>query len=169
MGYPIFHLEFHLPYFAFRESTSQPKHHCEFGAGGKLRRTWRNLSFLQHTQSKNSGQTLIGIHDAQISLGICGSDHTRWVCYAFVDTKFDEALTSKRDDKSEDHQEEQDEDDITEDPIAPDSEGHAIIADTPVYDPRGYFLRILDLRMRQILKEWTYLMKKVEDSVERYV
>lgn len=148
---------------------SLPEHHCESGAGGKLRRTSRNLSFLQHTQSKRPGQILLGIHDAHISLGICGSDHTRWVCYAFVDTKFDKALASKRDDKSENDQEEQDEDETTEDPIASDSDGHEFIADTPVYDPRGYFLRILDLRMRQILKEWTYLAEKVEDSVERYV
>jgi hypothetical protein len=102
-------------------------------------------------------------------LGICGSDHTRWICYAFVDTKFDKTSTRKRDDKSEDDQEEQDEDGTTEDPIPSDSEGHAIIADTPVYDPRGYFLRTLNLRMKQILEEWTYLAEKVEDSVKDYV
>ena len=100
-----------------------------------------------------------GIHEAQISLAICGSDDSRWVAYAFVDTEFAGVSRDEYEDNFE----------INEDPIASDSRGREVEADSPIWDPREYFLRIVDIRMKQVLGEWTYLIRVVERSVKGYV
>lgn len=165
MGYPIFRLEFHLPYSALRGLVSSPDTPPGLGTRGKLRRTPRNLSFLRIPPTKKLGHTP-GLYDAHISLVICGSDHTRWTCYAFVDTKSKNVSTGNADDEEED---EQDPDGTIEDPIASDSDGYEIIEDPPIWEPRQYFLRNIDFRMRIVLKEWMYLVRKVEISVEQHV
>jgi hypothetical protein len=153
-------MEFHIPYPAFRNLTALPESYPESGVSNKLRRTWRNLSFLRKPLSNPLGHTTIpAICDAHISLAICGSDHRRWVCYAFADTNF----------KIGSDDDEQDADEANEDPIASDRDGYEVFADPPIWDPREYFLRNLDFRMRQVLEEWTYVVHIVEESAERYV
>ena len=70
----------------------------------------------------------------------------------------------------EDDQDEEDEEyEIIEDPIASDCESDEAIADALIWDPRLYFLRNVDFRMRQIHREWTCLVRKVEISIDQYV
>lgn len=160
MGYLIFRLEFHLPYFAWRDLISLPRSHSGTGTNEKLQRAWRDVSFLEFPAPKKPSQTIPIIHDAHISLVVCGSDHTRWVCYAFLDTRFKNI---------DDNEDEQDINETNEDPIASDSDGDPINADTPIWDPREYFLRNVDFRMRQVHREWNYLVRQFERRVEHYV
>lgn len=122
-----------------------------------LKRPWKNVSFLYKTpDASDSGNHCL--YDAHVSLTLCGSDHTRWVCYAFADTTF----------HTEDHNEDN-EDEIEEDPIASDSENYGLRADTPIWDPREYFLTTVNYRMRQILEEWACLVREVERRIEKHV
>jgi hypothetical protein len=91
-------------------------------------------------------------------LAICGSDHSRWTCWSFSDTNF----KSNAEDIP-------DIDDSNEDPIASDSDGIEVQSNDPILDPREYFLRTMDFRMKQVKQEWMYLTRKVEKSVEKYV
>lgn len=71
--------------------------------------------------------------------------------------------------EEDDQDEEDEEDDIIEDPIASDCESDEAIADALIWDPRLYFLRNVDFRMRQIHREWMCLVRKVEISINQYV
>jgi hypothetical protein len=138
-------LEFHLPYSALREATARR------GSGISSRsRDWKDVSYLRIPPTRKLGQAIYRVQDAGVSLVICGSDHSRWVFYAFADT----------DDNAEDKQ---DEDESNEDPITETP------SNPPITDPRKYFLRTVNLWTGQIVKKWMYLSRKVEKSIGRYV
>ena len=128
------------------------------------RRAWRNLTFLNMAHANNKRGT-DGVYDAHISVVLCGSDHTRWICYGFVDTQF-KSDSFNGDDYPEDEDSEGEEDECTRgDPIASDSDKSCITAGQPIWDPREYFLHIVDIRMKQVVSEWMYLSRKVESGV----
>jgi len=164
-------LEFHLPYSALREVTTTPGNLEGTGTSGRPQRDWIDLSFLDDTSTTKLTTSVV--HDAHVSLVICGSDHSRWVCYAFVNTEIHHVfpMNANGNDASEedDQDEEDEEDEFVEDPIASDCESDEAIADALIWDPRLYFLRNVDFRMRQIHREWTCLVRKVEISINKYV
>ncbi|KAH8588290.1 hypothetical protein B0O99DRAFT_693577 [Bisporella sp. PMI_857] len=153
IGYPIFQLELHIPYLALRPGP--PKVPSLKKVNRNPPRQWTDLSFLAIESSKLQDQGVYGIHEAQISVVICGSDNRRWVGYGFVDKKFD-------DEDMGDAQEEG----ILDDPIA--SDYGRIDANLPLWDPREYFLSIFEIRIDQVLKEWEFLVRTVERSIKRY-
>jgi len=111
------------------------------------------------TASADNGNHVVKIHEAMTSIVVCGSDESRWTAYAFVDTEFSGAPVVG--DEYEDSIE------LNEDPIASDRTGPELEADNPIWDPREYFLRIVDLRMkRQVLQEWRYIVGVVDRCVE---
>jgi hypothetical protein len=119
-------------------------------------RQWTDLTFLNIQPPRSQDQKQYGIHEAQISFVICGSDNRRWVGYGFVDTEFDRENLA-------DH-------DLSyvgkhEDPIA----FGELDANLPIWDPREYFLMVLQIRMAQVLKEWECLIRTVERSINQYV
>ncbi|KAF2707121.1 hypothetical protein K504DRAFT_447157 [Pleomassaria siparia CBS 279.74] len=174
LGYPIFRLEFHLPYSVLRELSTPLSSHFVPGTSDKFRINWRDLSFLRGQSTKKAGQTTLATQDAHICLAVCGIDHTRWNCYAFVDTKFRDELAGQKDEDEDDDENDENTDDEDapglepHDPIAADSDGVTIFADKPIWDPREYFLRNVDTRMKQVLREWRHLVQNVKTSVENY-
>jgi hypothetical protein len=114
------------------------------------------------------------MHEAQISFVLCGSDHQRWVAYAFVDTDFEEDDVPDEIVPDEQIREVSvpldDELGVAKvpiwDPIALDG---GLDANLPIWDPRLYFLVILEIRMAQVLREWEFLVRTVERSISRYV
>jgi hypothetical protein len=55
------------------------------------------------------------------------------------------------------------------DPIANDKERQAIDADRPLWDPREYYLKIVDMRTTRVLNEWTHIIRKVKSAIEAQV
>jgi hypothetical protein len=95
--------------------------------------------------------------EAHISFVICGSDDDRWVAYAFDDTEFDgEDLADKISPCEGFHP----------DPFSSDGE---VDANFPIWNPREYFVMILDNRIAQAFKEWEGLVRAVERSIREYV
>jgi len=134
------------------------------GTGKIPRRQWTDLSFLNIQAPKSQGKRQYSMYEAQISLVICGPDEQHWDAYAFVDRYFDgEGL--EEDDFSYDG--------LQEDPIASDLEIDTnlplVDANLPIWNPREYFLNIVEIRMAQVLKEWEHLVRKVERGVKDYV
>jgi hypothetical protein len=61
---------------------------------------------------------------------------------------------------------------MNEDPITSDGVGIApgnLGIDDAIWDPREYFLRIMDARIKQILTEGSCIVRKVEKSVDQEV
>ncbi|KAF2182078.1 hypothetical protein K469DRAFT_713163 [Zopfia rhizophila CBS 207.26] len=149
----------------------------ESSVKGKPRGKWTDLSFLDIACRINHIHGTYGIYEAQISFVICGSDYSRWTGYAFVDTGFNDYCRSSEDhaDEEEDEDEEEEEDDddgddwgvLNEDPVAFDGVGQKVGVTEPMFNPRHYFLYIVDSRMKQVLQEWTYLVRTAENCVGR--
>jgi hypothetical protein len=134
-GYFSFQFEFHLPYFALRRSR--------LGQGFPDRkkrphRGWMNLGFLdKDTDLEEVG--VLGIHHAQISITICGTNNSRWVAYCFEDRHFDEVEETEECESTADYQ---------CDKIARGE----LDAHTSIWDPREYFLSIVAIRAREIIR-----------------
>lgn len=137
-----FQLSFHIPYFVLMPSPPATK----------LVRNWNDLSFLPTSKVDNKRYAM---YRAMFSFVICGSDHRRWTGYAFADD-------NKNDD---DMLDDDDELDYQIDPIASVDEGPFLMLDDQI-NPRQYFLRVLDLRMEAILKEWENIVRFMEYSIE---
>lgn len=102
------------------------------------------------------------MYEAQSSLVICGSDETQWTAYAFSDHYFD---TEDLLDEVFSYQ------GVQEDPIAWNTEldGIMVDANSPIWNPREYFLRILEIRIAHVRQEWTYLIRQVERYINQHV
>jgi hypothetical protein len=106
--------------------------------------------------SESQDQEKYSIREAQISCVISGSDDWRWVSYAFVDTDFDGDEFGDGVMPYED---------LHWDPIAAGN----LEANMPIWKPREYFLKVFEIRIIQVQKEWDLLVRKVELSIDRYV
>jgi hypothetical protein len=102
------------------------------------------------------------MHEAQSSLVIYGSDETRYTACAFSDHYFDvEDLLDEVFSY----------DGIQEDPIAWNTEIDGMLPDAnkPIWNPREYFMRMLEIRISHVGQEWTYLIRHVERCINQHV
>jgi hypothetical protein len=153
-GFLTFQLDLHLPFFLLRKST--PPEESVGKVNTKPRRRWTDLSFLKIDTSDSQDQEpkeVWGIHEAQTSCVVTGWDDWRWVGYGFIDTEIDGFLTDLS------------KDDLGFDQIA----AGKLEANIPIWGPRDYWLKVFEIRIEQVRKEWEYLIHKVELSVNQYV
>uniref|UniRef100_A0A093VLK9 Uncharacterized protein n=1 Tax=Talaromyces marneffei PM1 TaxID=1077442 RepID=A0A093VLK9_TALMA len=127
-NFPIFHLEFHLPYLSLRQAPPEP-HSPEANNG----RAWTDLSFLEPEKGKLQHR---GVFEAQISFVIVGSDNYRWDGYCFAFDDEEELLDD-------------DSDAVRMDPISWNGKSCTYNANHPIWDPRKYFLAVFESRMTQ--------------------
>lgn len=124
--------------------------------GEPLRQSWE-LPFLSITTDKSkSADKPYCLYEAHISVAVRGIDHWVWVAYAFVDTYFDsqESVDSY-------HQ-------MREPKVDPLAAGR-IIADKPIWAPREYFLKVFEIRTRQVAREWDQIVDRLEKAAKQYV
>jgi hypothetical protein len=151
-GFLTFDLSLHLPFFLLRDT---PPEEPGGNVNTKPRRTWTDLSFLKLDDAlgKQIPKRIWGMYDVHISCVVTGSDDWRWVGYGFVDAEVDGVLHKSS------------EDDLAFDQIA----FGALKADAPIWRPRDYWLKLFEVRIQQVMREWKYLIYKVELGVYRYV
>ncbi|KAI4691425.1 uncharacterized protein J4E84_003719 [Alternaria hordeiaustralica] len=110
------------------------------------------------------------IRKAHTSIVICGWDKSKWVGWAFVNASLNPKL---REDEEDDGEGQEDEpEDVEEDYFAVDGDGRTCSirdANVPIWNPRRYWLRIIELRVLRILEEWVLLVRFVEKGVEAWV
>jgi hypothetical protein len=159
-GIAIFQLAFHLPYYVWRESPKTLEDHRRDANGRPLRQS-RDVSFLDWTSSGPSSF----LYEAQISSLVVGTDETRWTAYSFVDNYFDvdgegkETVTSYHEDSLDV------EGGMLMDPLTLGTSA----ADTPIWNPKGYFLMVFRVRLNQVKCEWQKLVRKIKESIREYV
>lgn len=165
--FPIFRLQFQLPYLALRPIYLPA---CPMDSHRDL----IDVSFLDIRLPERQKNRKFGIREAEISLVICGSGNKSWTAYAFVDTRLEDSGSLQDEDGAED--DDSDDDDAIDEgpPVNLDPFGDAgvdeiIDANYPTWDARAYFLRVVNIRMRQVLEEWRFLVRQTEKSVKRYV
>jgi hypothetical protein len=104
------------------------------------------------------------VRRSHISIVICGWSHSKWVCWAFSNT--DKDPTAPDEDPAEEF-------DLQEDHVATDGngpeDGRVIDLNLPIWCARSYWLRVVDIRMRIVHREWTWLVKCTEADVNACV
>ncbi|KAF2034766.1 hypothetical protein EK21DRAFT_56144 [Setomelanomma holmii] len=151
-GYANYQLELHIPFYALRRS------HPEQDFVNRQKRThrgWMNLSFLDTEEIDPEDEGVLGIHQAQISITICGTDNSRWIAYCFEDRYFDEDAELGQDEHTLIHQSDQ---------IANGEFG----AENIIWDSREYYLRVFLIRMRQVQREWIRLVDVIESGIKKH-
>jgi len=100
------------------------------------------------------------VRESQISVVICGWDNQNWVGWGLFNTSSDPTEEFDPEDQR----------DLREDYFAADGEGGPVVdADDPTWDPRLYWLRIIDIRLQLVLKEWVWLVRNLEAGVTAWV
>jgi len=112
------------------------------------------------------GHCNYSIQKAHISLVVAGSDHYKWTGYAFANTGIGDLVF---DDDEEYDLTEEGEEPPDLDYFPSDGQGDVLMSEYIIQDPRRYWLRVVELRLIIILKEWDYLVHKIEDSVHDWV
>jgi hypothetical protein len=153
-GFLNFQLDLHIPFFIL-EKCVPPK----TSAGTiktKPARQWTDLSFLRldglESQAQDSAEVW-GMQEAQISCVVTGTDDWRWVAYGFVDSEVDGLL----DDCSEA--------DLCFDQIARGE----LEARFPVRQPRNYWIRVFQIRLASIGKQWEHILYRLQRAIDTHV
>jgi hypothetical protein len=135
-----FALEFHLPYLALRQAGSAADTRG-------LRETKRMPGTMDTVEPE------ILYHEAQVSFLLVGVDEWFWTVYCCVDTFFG----SERD--AQWYKE-----------YGFDAcSGAGRMINEPVWNPREYFLIVLNRRLAQVAKEWTNAVSILEGRLASYV
>lgn len=145
-----------------RESRESQKDTRETSDGEPLRLSWDLPSISMPMHALTSTDEPYRVYEAQISVVVTGFDHYVWAAYGLVDTYFDleetvegyhQLIGAGGSTKGR------------PDPLA----AGRINADEPIWTPREYFFKILELRMDQVHREWNFTARKVERNISRYV
>jgi hypothetical protein len=171
-GFVTPRLELHFPYLSLRRvsSTSDEWKNRDLNKEGE---SWLDVPL---PDSEWDGPSKLGrflIEKAHISIVLCVWDYSKWVGYAFSKGGSPYTPDHEPDEDEESDGEDGDiEDDgpiPKEDIFAPQIENHGLFADKPIRDPREYFLRIVDVWMNFILRQYTYLVRVLEACVRHWV
>jgi hypothetical protein len=155
-GIRTFQLDLHLPFFKL--DRSRPANGSPQEANSKPRRRWIDLSFLKLETCEFQGEDqdpkeVWGIQEAHISCAVAGTDDWRWIGYGFVDTEIDGVLADS---------------DIAE--LKMDQIAALKLAPTPpILCAREYWIKIFEIRIGYVRKQWLYLIGKLEHSIDLYV
>lgn len=131
------------------------------GDGTPLRQKWPWPSLYGTVNSSTTTNKVdkdYSLYEAQISVAITGIDDSVWTAYGFVDTfcRPEESVKGY-------HQ-------LTGQGCRPDplAAGHFDVI-VPIWTPRQYFLKVFEIRINQVLREWNLIVDMMENEVERYL
>ncbi|KAI5927349.1 hypothetical protein F4810DRAFT_706718 [Camillea tinctor] len=156
-----FALEFHLPYFAWRKREVRITDKRKTPGGKEFRRS-QDLRFLDMTPSGTSSPPHNDyLYEAQMSCLVAGTGDPSWVAYGVFDTYHnighEESVMFYCEQAS-----------TYQVPMDPLSRGK-LVADCPIWDPRSYFLRVLESRVEQVKDEWTNVVDKLQLKTCPYI
>ncbi len=163
-GFRTFSLDFHIPYYVLRQSNGILQDRRKNFDGAPLRQSWDLTSLFKSTDTNKSTSTdrPYALHEAQISIAVTGIDHYIWTAYGFVDTYFgSEESVEGYDQMKGRHCRRWG----RPDPLA----AGRIVVDEPIWGPREYFMKVFEVRINQVAREWSYIGVKMEEEVARYV
>ncbi|KAK3353375.1 hypothetical protein B0T25DRAFT_568576 [Lasiosphaeria hispida] len=154
-GFKTFSLELNISYFCLRRGGHPIRdQRGRWGGNGHLRETL--CSPMDPTGPPSSPGASYNIYESQLSISVTGIDHWRWTAWAFIDTWFEP------EDSVLDYYEEG-ESRAQPDPLA----AGQVDINPPEKHPREYFLKVFEIRIREVEKEWTYILHVLQQDVQR--
>jgi hypothetical protein len=145
-------LEFHIPFFALRKAPRSDG--SALPGRGKRRRSWEDINLLTPEKAGSENQESYRLHKTQISFVIHGSDEWNWTAWAFEDTDHE---LDESDGMATDAGEGNSEAQLVEDPIA-----YGLDANKPIWRPREYFIKALEIRIKKVREEWDEVVHMLE-------
>ncbi|KAF3806869.1 hypothetical protein GCG54_00007119 [Colletotrichum gloeosporioides] len=160
-GPPIFALHFDIPYRVWRSSRSlKIDGRCKRSLQEPLRSS-RDVTFLRQRVHEADIGHVDGIYASQISCLVTGHDNWRWTALAFAETWFEEASSFDPTPDMVTRYEQDFEDGFLTDPLC---RGRYDVAQNG-WDPRGYFVRVLEIRLVQVCREWASVVSNLESGL----
>ncbi len=93
--------------------------------------------------------------EALISTVVTGIDDSVWTALGLVDTYFDEEESTKTFQAA------------TSSFSRPDPLSAGVLdAQCPILDPREYFLKVFEIRVSRVEKEWHFIVQKLRRNIE---
>ena len=161
-----------MPFYALKRYNKPIKDRRRQANGEPLRRSWhQEFLSLNATNSRSDPQLFQDLkdcmHEGQISVITMGLDQRSWYVVAFVDTYYHGDNSTEGVAHLAQQVERTIEGDsrILLDPIVLSQ----LNADTPIWKPREYFLRVLECRMNQVRQEWQDVVECILQRTEPYV
>lgn len=173
---PSFQIEFHIPHFIFRKCQSPTKRKTSDRAS-KRQRYCKDLPVIK-IGAYNEKWPFYKVQEVQFSFTIIGTENSRWTAFCFADTPLNDDRNSNEDSDDTEHDGgfedegagiEDSSDDFNEGPFFSCGKYVENSASGPVWSPRLYFLRIMEIRTEQVVKEWTNLVRHVQQYTEQMV
>ena len=130
-----------------------------------LNDAWPEIASLKLDCDKHAKTCRYVIREANVSVVVCGWSHSKWVCWAFSNTHSDPTA------RNEEPAEESDifqEDHVATDGNGPE-DGRVINLEDPAWCARQYWLTAVDIRMRIVHRECTWLVRSIEADVNAWV
>ncbi|KAH8585450.1 hypothetical protein B0O99DRAFT_603293, partial [Bisporella sp. PMI_857] len=158
-GFLVFTLDFHIPYYALRVSKELLKDTRQRPDGKPLRGSRKLPSSSRPLNASTSTDGAYCLYEAEVSVAVTGIDHWVWTAYGFVDTYFE----PKENVDSYHHQLGGSAGPGRADPLA----AGRLDADKPIWTPREYFFKVLEIRMNQVLREWNGIFLWAEKEVKQ--
>ncbi|KAI1081596.1 hypothetical protein F5B20DRAFT_578927 [Whalleya microplaca] len=162
-GFPMFALEFHLPYFALRRHRLPQMDVRITDSGGALRKH-EDITFLWNMDGKVDNSKTCYVYEANLSCMVSGWDYHKWSAHFFIDLYFED-LKADEDLESISDYEAHKTAGIALDPLA----GGKKLREMMPRDPRNYFILVLAIRLRKVKKEWELLVTAVDEAIRTYV
>ena len=139
-GFATFQLVLHLPYLTLRSTEDLP--------------SFPTVALLTS-----------GLHEAHVSLSVVGVSNAIWTAYCLVHVPDDEIDLIADEDSSDSGY---DDDESVFHDYNDHGEGASDIPtpDDSINDPRKYWLEVVNVRMKNIVSEWRYLVCSTETTLQ---
>jgi hypothetical protein len=163
-----FQMEFHLPFFALRKIPRPEDSHNKRSLHSM--RKWTDVSLTDGESSASGGQDVYRIHETQVSCVVYGHGEWQWTACAFLDNAhesgdfYDHGEFHDGDGEDGEAVVGQKVDGFDEDPIAT-----GLHASWPIWRPRQYFTKALEVNIKEVSQEWHELIHKMECDIIAYV
>lgn len=163
-----------LPFFELRNRLPSSQDASRAGLHDRGRQPYFiDLSILSADSPGFQDQQKSYLYSAHFSFRVIGTDHRNWTAYAFARGEADD-LVLDLEEPNEDGELVEDDDTFAppiEDLIASATElgMPAIRADEPIFDPRVYFLVILEHWAVRIVKEWSDVVDLLQHDIQNHV
>ncbi|RYO69895.1 hypothetical protein AA0113_g3704 [Alternaria arborescens] len=169
-GFATFRLELSLPYLILeKRDRSQPSTADE---GHGIERLETDLAFLDTESGQVDGPARFSIWKAHETVLVFGCDTSEWTGYAFS-----ARCPSMNEGQDLDH-ESDDEDDNNDGMLHEDlfatgdtnyDDQQILDANSPIWDPRVYFLCVLAIRAKIIYEQYVYLIRTLASGIEGWI
>lgn len=158
-GFRNFNLHFNIPYYVLRTEEKLRRDSRIRTNGKPLRDSWELPSLSEDVQTAASTGMVDCVYEAHIAVAVTGIDNWVWTAYGFVDTYFE------AEDSVESYDQLNGEYGGRADPFS----CGVLDSDRPIPTPRAYFLRVVEIRILGVVREWSAIVRRMETDIREYV